>query len=127
MHWTVFRATEEEFLTSDAPVVKRDPGFRAGFHGGGLASSTAQVWFPLSKKACLLIPHDNERNRKFFELLENGKVQEAEATRAELQGCKFASRALRSWCMWQPGYVRSCTAHRRPCGAWPDTCKSVEN
>jgi hypothetical protein len=84
MHWTVFRVTEGEFLTSDAPVVRRDPGFRGEFYGGGLASSTAQVWFPLSKKACLLITHDNERKRKFFELLESGKVPEAEAIRAEL-------------------------------------------
>jgi hypothetical protein len=84
MHWTVFHATEGEFLTSDAPVVRRDPGFTGGLYGGGLASSTAQVWFPLSKKACLLITHDNERMRKFFELMENGKAQEAEAIRAEL-------------------------------------------
>ena len=84
MHWTVFHATGGEFLTSDAPVVRRDPGFKGGFYGGGLMSSTAQVWFPLSKKACLLITHDNERKRKFFELLENGKAREAEAIRAEL-------------------------------------------
>jgi|SRR6516225_8538736 len=84
MHWTVFRATEKEFLTSDAPVVRRDPGFTGGLYGGGIMSPTAQVWFPLSKKACLLITHDEERERKFFELLESGKVQEAEAIRAEL-------------------------------------------
>lgn len=84
MHWTVFRASGGEFLTSDAPVIRRDPGFRGGFYGGGLMNSTAQIWFPLSKKACLLITHDNERKRKFFELFESGKVQEAEAIRAEL-------------------------------------------
>jgi len=84
MHWTVLRGTEGEFLTSDAPVVRRDTGFSGGFYGGGIASSTAQVWFPLSKRACLLITHDNERKRKFFELLENGKTKEAEAIRAEL-------------------------------------------
>lgn len=84
MHWTVFHATEGEFLTSDAPVVRHDPGFRGGFYGGGIASPTAQVWFPLSKKACLLITHDNERQAKFFELLENGKIEEAKAVRAKL-------------------------------------------
>lgn len=84
MRWTVFRATGGDFLTSDAPVIRRDPGFRGGFYGGGLMSSTAQVWFPLSKKACLLITHDNERKRKFFELFESGKIREAEAIRAEL-------------------------------------------
>src|SRR5215467_865913 len=84
-HWCrhVSRATGE-FLTSDAPVVRRDPGFRGGLHGGGMASSTAQVWFPLSKHACLLITHDNDRKRKYFELLEGGKVEEAEAIRANL-------------------------------------------
>jgi hypothetical protein len=84
MQWTVFRAAAGEFLTSDAPVVRRDPGFKGGLFGGGIMSSTAQVWFPLSKRACLLITHDNERKRKFFDLLESGKVQEAEAIRAEL-------------------------------------------
>jgi hypothetical protein len=84
MHWTVFRATEKEFVTSEAPVVRRDPGFTGGFYGGGIMSSTAEVWFPLSKKACLLITHDEEREHKFFELLESGKVHEAEAIRAEL-------------------------------------------
>ena len=84
MHWTVFRATEGKFLTSDAPVVRRDPGLRGGFWGGGLMSSTAQVWFTLSQKACLLITHDDGRKRKFFELLEHGKIEEAKAVRAEL-------------------------------------------
>jgi hypothetical protein len=84
MQWTVLRAKEGEFLTSDAPVVRRDPGLTGEFFSRGLASPTAQVWFPLSKKACLLITHDNERKRKFFELLKKGKVLEAEAIRAEL-------------------------------------------
>jgi hypothetical protein len=75
------------------------PGFRGGFYGGGLASSTAQVWFPLSKKACLLITHDNKRKRKFFELLESGKVQEAEAIRAELpeiSGCDIDAEGVQA-------------------------------
>lgn len=83
MLWTVFHAVEEEFLTSDAPVVRRDPGYTGGFYGGGLMSSTAQVWFPLSKTACLLITHDEERERKFFEFFESGNIEEAEAVRAE--------------------------------------------
>jgi Protein of unknown function (DUF4238) len=82
MRWTVFRPAAGEFLTSDAPVVRRDPGFTGGLFGGGITSSTVQVWFPLSKKACLLITHDNERKRKFFELLAS-RVQEADAIRAE--------------------------------------------
>lgn len=84
MRWTVFRSAEDEFLTSDAPVVRRDPGYTAGFYGGGIASPTAQVWFPLSKKACLLIAHDEERKRKFFELYAKGKIEEAKVVRAEL-------------------------------------------
>jgi hypothetical protein len=84
MRWTVLHAKEGEFLTSDAPVVRRDPGFREGLYGGGLMSPTAEVWFPLSKVSCLLIDHDEERKRKFFELLEAGKLEEAKAIRAEL-------------------------------------------
>jgi hypothetical protein len=86
MQWTVFRATEGEFLTSDAPVVRRDPGYTGGLYGGGLMSSTAEVWFPLSKTVCLLIAHDEERKRKFFELFSSGKMKEAEAVRTELPG-----------------------------------------
>ncbi len=32
-------------------------------------SSTAQMWFLLSKAACLIISHDAEGENKFFELL----------------------------------------------------------
>jgi hypothetical protein len=84
MCWTVLHAKEREFLTSDAPVVRRDPGFRGGFYGGGLMSSTAEVWFPLSKETCLRIGHDRERMDKFQELLETGKMTEAMAIKAEL-------------------------------------------
>jgi Protein of unknown function (DUF4238) len=80
----MFRAEAGEFITSDAPVVRRDPGYTGGLFGGGISSPTVQIWFPLSKKACLLIAHDDERKQKFFELLVSGKVQEAEAIRAEL-------------------------------------------
>jgi hypothetical protein len=54
MQWTVIRALEGEFVTSDAPVVRRDVEFKGGFYGGGLMSSTAEVWFPLSKAACIV-------------------------------------------------------------------------
>jgi len=84
MHWTVFRASKGELLTSDAPVVRRDPGFTGGFYGSGLMSSTAQVWFPLSKNACLLITHDHERMHQFWELVECGKKIDADALRAGL-------------------------------------------
>jgi hypothetical protein len=82
--WTVMHAKGGEFLTSDAPVVRRDPGFREGFYGGGLMSATAEVWFPLSKRACLRIGHDQKRRARFGELLEAGKKAEAEAIIAEL-------------------------------------------
>jgi hypothetical protein len=84
MHWTVLHAEGGEFLTSDAPVVRRDPGFKGGFYGGGLMSRTAEVWFPLSKRTCLVINHDQERMTKFMELLEAGKTEEAEGLRADL-------------------------------------------
>jgi hypothetical protein len=84
MHWTVIHAKEGEFVSSDAPVVRRDPGFTGGLYGGGIMSPTAEVWFPLSKRACLLIAHDHERMNKFQELLESRNMAELEALRSEL-------------------------------------------
>jgi hypothetical protein len=84
MQWTVIRAIEGDFVTSDAPVVRCDPGFRGGLYGGGLTSSTAQVWFPLSKQVCIVITHDEAGERKFFELLAAGRREEAEAVRRRL-------------------------------------------
>jgi hypothetical protein len=84
MQWIVFHAVDAEFLTSDTPVMRRDPGYKGGFYGGGLMSPTAKVWFPLSKRACLLIRHDEVKLRKFSEFLEAGKLKEAEALKAQL-------------------------------------------
>jgi hypothetical protein len=47
-------------------------------------SENAQVWFPLSKRVCLLITHDEAGQRKFFELLEAGRREEAEVVRLRL-------------------------------------------
>jgi hypothetical protein len=89
MAWSVFHVKENgQFLTSDTPVVRRNPGFRGGFYGAGLMSSDAEVWFPLSKSACLLIRHDAEKMKKFDELLEARKMKEMEALRAELTPIK---------------------------------------
>lgn len=84
MRWTIIRAEEGSFVTSDAPVVRHDPEFKGGVYGGGLYSSTAEVWFPLSKRACLVITHDHEGEKKFFELLYAGRRQEADAVREHL-------------------------------------------
>ena len=84
MLWTVLRAMEGEFVTSDTPVVRRDPGFKGRFYGGGLMSSTAQMWFPLSKAACLIISHDTEGENKFLKLLGEGRRKEAEAVQLAL-------------------------------------------
>lgn len=84
MLWTIMWATESEFLTSDAPVIRRDVGFRGGFYGGGLMSPTAEVWFPLSKAACMVITHDQEGEDKYFKLLSAGRRSEAEAIRNQL-------------------------------------------
>jgi hypothetical protein len=84
MVWAVLRSKGKEFLTSDTPVVRRNRAFKGGFYGGGLMSSGAQVWFPLSKSACLVIRHDVEKMKKFDELLEAGKAKEAETLRDEL-------------------------------------------
>lgn len=84
MLWTVVRAMEGEFVTSDAPVVRRDPGYKGGLYGGGLFSPTAEVWFPLSKQAVIVITHDETGEEKFFELLAAGRRDEAEAVRRQL-------------------------------------------
>lgn len=84
MQWTVVRAIEGEFVTSDAPVVRRDPVFRGGLYGGGLFSSTAEVWFPLSKQAVIVITHDEPGEQEFFELLAAGRREEAESVRRQL-------------------------------------------
>jgi hypothetical protein len=84
MQWTVVRAMEGEFVTSDAPVVRRDPGFRGGLYGGGLFSPTAEVWFPLSKRVVMIITHDEPGEEKFFELLAAGRRDEAEGVRRQL-------------------------------------------
>ena len=81
MRWTVIRAAEGDFVTSDAPVVRRDPVATRGFYGGGLYSSTAQVWFPISKKVLLIITHDNSSLERHSKLLEEGRNEEAEAVR----------------------------------------------
>lgn len=84
MQWTVIRSAEGDFVTSDAPVVRRNPGVRSGLHGGGLFSPTAQVWFPLSKRVIVVITHDEPSEQRFFELLAAGRRDEAEAVRREL-------------------------------------------
>ena len=84
MLWTVLHSTEGQFLTSDTPVIRKVPGFEGGFYGGGLMSDTAQVWFPLSKSACLVIRHDAVKRDKFHRLLEAEKAKEAELLRADL-------------------------------------------
>jgi hypothetical protein len=84
MQWTIIRAEEGSFVTSDAPVVRHDPEFKGGLYGGGLYSSTAEVWFPLSKLACMVITHDHEGERRFFELLYAGRKREADAVREHL-------------------------------------------
>jgi hypothetical protein len=84
MQWTVIRAKEGQFLTSDAPLCRRDPGYKGGLYGGGLMSRTAEVWFPLSKGACLAMRHDAQKMEQFGKLLDAGKTEEAAALQAEL-------------------------------------------
>jgi hypothetical protein len=85
MQWTVLHASQGSFLTSDAPVIRRDPGHREeGFFGRGLMSPTAEVWFPLSKSACLTFRHDEAKLTKFIELLATGRKKEIEAIRRDL-------------------------------------------
>jgi hypothetical protein len=90
MLWTVFHAGEGNFLTSDAPVIHRNPGLKGGFYGGGLVSQTAEVWFPLSRSACLVIRHDTDKLRRLDELLESNQMKEAEELRSELPAIREA-------------------------------------
>lgn len=89
MRWTVLRAGDGEFLTCDSPVARHNPSLR-GMYGGGLMAHDAQVWFPLSKKSCLLITHDEERMTKFNDLLDAGKMKEARAVQEELSPIRDA-------------------------------------
>ena len=50
MLWTVLRAMEGEFVTSDTPVVRRDAGFKGGFYGWGLMSSTRKCGFRFRRR-----------------------------------------------------------------------------
>jgi Protein of unknown function (DUF4238) len=51
MRWTVLQATEGEFLTSDAPVVRRDAGYDGnGFYGMGLMIPLPRSGFPFPKQ-----------------------------------------------------------------------------
>jgi hypothetical protein len=81
MQWVVIKSKNLNFVTSDAPVVRRDRGYKGGFYGGGLFSSTVEVWFPLSRNACILIRPDNERVKLRAELLQKGKAAEARKLR----------------------------------------------
>ena len=83
MKWTVIHAKWGELFTSDTPVSRRNPQHK-GIHGGGIMSPTTEVWFPLSKTACLLLRHDAVKMRTFDELLETGNLKEAQSLRAEL-------------------------------------------
>ena len=88
MQWTVIHAKDGEFLTSDAPVSRHNPGHDGGLFGGGLINPTTEVLFPLSKNTYLFICHDQERMQKFSQLLEAGKMEEAKAVRRELPPIK---------------------------------------
>jgi hypothetical protein len=79
MRWVVLHSKGQDFLTSDTPVIRRNPGYSGGVYGGGLFAPAAEVWFPLSKRACLLICHDREMKKQFWELVEAGKMIEANA------------------------------------------------
>ena len=64
-------------------MVRRDP-CNKGIHGGGLFSSTAEVWFLLSKQVVIVITHGEPGEEKFVELLTAGRRDEAEAIRRQL-------------------------------------------
>ena len=84
MQWTVIRSTEGDFVTSDTPVVRRNPRFSGRLYGGGLFSPGAEVWFPLSKRAAIRISRDVSGERKFSELFKAGLIKEAQVVRSEL-------------------------------------------
>jgi Protein of unknown function (DUF4238) len=65
--WTVLRAKEGEFVTSDRPVTQRDPAPPHRFSGTGWVSSEfAYTTMPLSSTVCLRIGASG-RNARFAE------------------------------------------------------------
>jgi len=84
MQWAILRTDKPLFVTSDAPVVRRDPGYKGGMWGGGLSSPTVEIWFPLSRNSVLLMRPDTSRIDHNFELIQAGKISEAYKVRENL-------------------------------------------
>src|SRR5262249_53362114 len=57
MHWSLIRAKQGFFITSDNPVVYEvDPGTRHAFFGdGGFMNKTSEVTLPLSREVLLMM------------------------------------------------------------------------
>jgi Protein of unknown function (DUF4238) len=66
MKWSILRANQGFFITSDNPVVKEvDPRTRCSFRGdGGFLNETAEVTFPLSREFLLLMSWTTAARKK---------------------------------------------------------------
>ncbi len=84
MQWTIYRSKDAEFVTSDTPVIRRGSAPNEGYFSGGLMNPTAEIWFPLSKRACLQLTHDFERMERLVQALGSGDIATAQAVRSEL-------------------------------------------
>lgn len=81
MKWTLLTAPEgASFVTSDHPVLRHDPDKRSPYRFG-LASATVEFGLPLTKTKFLLLTHDVERLKKWTELIDAGKNEEANQLR----------------------------------------------
>jgi hypothetical protein len=84
MKWVVLKTAGPLFVTSDNPYVIVDAGPR-GPLTGGLASPTVEVTFPLQRRALLLITSDQFLVDRYGELVDAGKLEEADRVRDDLQ------------------------------------------
>ncbi|MGB6877218.1 MAG: DUF4238 domain-containing protein [Candidatus Acidiferrales bacterium] len=57
MRWTILKS-DEEFITSDNPVIYTDPDRPHGAWGSALLSERVELTFPISPVRCLLATHD---------------------------------------------------------------------
>jgi hypothetical protein len=104
MHWTVVRFSGgPELVTSDNPVVKRDPNLKDGINGLGLYNPTIEIVFPLSPTTALVMTHDKILLTELNSFAETGKISEGFKSLAStapetrfLSGSRHANEMIRT-------------------------------
>jgi Protein of unknown function (DUF4238) len=85
MKWSILRANQGFFITSDNPVVKEvDPRTRCSFRGdGGFLNETAEVTFPLSREFLLLMSWTTAARKKELDRREVDGANQARAAHSD--------------------------------------------